>query len=101
MGKLTGVDPVRPTNLQRRKVEVTDDQNNPIKPLKVTSNESKKNGENNPQIIMAACRPRNSSVFQTFKKAKHLKVIATTIKIKCSNNFPRQYSVEITYTSVE
>ena len=26
---------------------------------------------------------------------------ATAIKIKCSNNFPRLYSVEITYTSLE
>ena len=25
----------------------------------------------------------------------------TTIKIKCSNNFPLKYSVEITYTNLE
>ena len=50
-GKLIEVDPGRPQNLQRRKV----DRNNPIKPLTVSRNESKKNSENNTQIIMAAC----------------------------------------------
>ena len=58
---------------------------NPLKPLSwltVTSNESKKNGENNTQI-------------------KIFKTNATAIQIKCSNNFPRQYSVEITYTNLE
>ena len=47
----------RPRNLQRIRLKLHDDQNNPIKPLTVTSkcNESKRNGKNNAQMIMAAC----------------------------------------------
>ena len=84
-GKLIGVDPGRPQHLQRRKV----DRNNPIKPLTVSRNESKKNSENNTQIIMAACTwPSNSNLSRTLKKAKCFKTNAIAIKIKCSNNFP-------------
>ena len=75
-GKLTGVDPGRPQNLQRRKVEEQVHRNSPIKRLTVTSNESKKNGENNTQIIMVACTwPSNSNLSQALKKATYLKLM--------------------------
>ena len=32
---------------------------------------------------------------------KRFKTKATAIKIKCSNNFPGRYSVEITFTNLE
>ena len=35
------------------------------------------------------------------QESKIFKSNVTTIKIKCSNNFPRPYSVEITHTSLE
>ena len=35
------------------------------------------------------------------QESKILKTNVTTIKIKCPNNFPRRYSVEIIYTSLE
>ena len=35
------------------------------------------------------------------QESKIFKSNVTTINIKCSNNFPRPYSVEITYTSLE
>ena len=35
------------------------------------------------------------------QESKILNSNVTTIKIKCSNNFPRPYSVEITYISLE
>ena len=35
------------------------------------------------------------------QESKILKTNVTTIKIKCPNNCPRRYSVEITYTSLE
>ena len=35
------------------------------------------------------------------QESKMFKNNANTIKIKCSNNFPWRYSVEITYTSLE
>ena len=35
------------------------------------------------------------------QESKLFKSNVTTIKIKCCNNFPRPYSVEITYTSLE
>ena len=71
-GKLTGVDP-KIYKEERLRKQV--DRNNPIKPLTVTSNESKKNSENNTQIIMVACAwPSNSNLSQTLKKAKYLKL---------------------------
>ena len=51
-GKLTWVDP-KIYKEERLRKQV--DRNNPIKPLTVTSNESKRNSKNNTQIIMAAC----------------------------------------------
>ena len=42
--------------------------------------------------------------FKLVKNAEESKIFktnATAIKIKCSNNFPRLYSVEMTYTSLE
>ena len=42
--------------------------------------------------------------FKRVTKAQETKIFksnATAIKIKCSNNFTRQYSVEITNTSLE
>ena len=35
------------------------------------------------------------------QESKMFKSNVTSVKIKCSNNFPRRYSVEITYTSLE
>ena len=35
------------------------------------------------------------------QESKIFKRNVTAIKIKCSNNFPRPYSVEITHTSLE
>ena len=35
------------------------------------------------------------------QESKIFKSNAIAIKIKCSNNFPRRYSVEIIYTSLE
>ena len=35
------------------------------------------------------------------QESKIFKSNVTTIKIKCSNNFPRPYSVEITHTRLE
>ena len=35
------------------------------------------------------------------QKSKIFKSNVRNIRIKCSNNFPRPYSVEITYTSLE
>ena len=35
------------------------------------------------------------------QESKILKSNVTTIKVNCSNNFPRPNSVEITYTSLE
>ena len=35
------------------------------------------------------------------QESKTFKSNVTTIKIKCSNNFPRPYSVEVTHTSLE
>ena len=42
--------------------------------------------------------------FKLFTNAQESKIFkgnVTTIKIKCSDNFPRQYSVEITHKSLE
>ena len=42
--------------------------------------------------------------FKLVKNAQESKIFktnATAIKIKCSNNFPRQYCVEVTYTILE
>jgi len=50
----------------RRIVEIT---------VSLRRSESKKNGENNTQIIKAACTlPSNSNLSQTLKKGKYLKV---------------------------
>ena len=35
------------------------------------------------------------------QESKIFKTNATAIKIKCSNNFPRRYSVQITHTNLE
>ena len=35
------------------------------------------------------------------QESKEFKTKATTIKMKCSNNFPWRYSVETTYTNLE
>ena len=35
------------------------------------------------------------------QESKIFKTKATAIKVKCSNNFPQQYSIEITYTNLE
>ena len=35
------------------------------------------------------------------QESKTFKTNVTAIKIKCSNNFPQRYSVEITYTNLE
>ena len=35
------------------------------------------------------------------QESKIFKTYATAIKMKCSNNLPRRYSVEITYTNAE
>ena len=47
-------------------------------------------------------RPAHDRAIQTnAQESKIFKSNATAIKIKCSNNFPRRYSVEITNTSLE
>ena len=43
------------------------------------------------RAIQTCPNPQNGKIFKS---------IVTTIKIKCSNNFPRRYTVEITYTSL-
>ena len=73
--KLTGVNPGRPKIYKEERLKKQVDRNNPIKRQTVTSNESKKNSENNTQIIMAACTwPSNSNLSKTLKKAKYLKL---------------------------
>ena len=42
--------------------------------------------------------------FKLVTNAQEIKIFksnVTTIKIKCSNKFPRRYRVEITYTSLK
>ena len=73
--KLTAVNPGRPKIYEEERLKKQVDRNNPIKRRTVTSNESKKNSENNTQIIMAACTwPSNSNLSKTLKKAKYLKL---------------------------
>ena len=87
-GKISAVDPVRPQNLQRRMVELRDDEKNPIKPLTVTSNESISNGESSGLHMTEQFK-----LVSNAQESKIFKSNVTTIKIKCSNTYPRRYSV--------
>ena len=49
---------------------------------------------------MAACITEQFKLASNAQKGKIFKSNVTTIKIKCSNNFPRRYTVKITYTSL-
>ena len=101
-GKLTGVDPGRPQNLQRRKVEVT----RGPKLFDKTTN-------SNQQWIQEERQKQHSNhhgglhmteQFKLVTNAQERKIFksnVTAIKIKGSYNFPRRYSVEITNTSLE
>ena len=69
----------------------------PLTVTRVTSNKSKKNGENNSQIIHGGLHMTEQLKLVTnAQESKIFKSNTTTIKIKCSNNFPRRYNVEIT-----
>ena len=101
-GNLTEVDPGRPRNLQRRKVEVTRWPKYSNKTADSNQQWIQEQRWNNTQIIMGACTwPNNSNLSQTANESKIFQSNVTTIKIKCSNNFPERYSVEITYTSLK
>ena len=72
-----------------------------MKPLTVTSNGSKKNGKK--QHSNHHGGPHITEQFKLVTNAQESKIFksnVTTIKIKCSNNFPRRYTFKITYTSL-
>ena len=101
-GKLTGVDPGTPQNLQRRKVEVTrwpkqTDKIDNSNQQWIQEERQKQHSNHHGGLLMT----EQFKLVTNAQESKILKSNVATINIKCSNNFPRPYSVEITYTSLE